>query len=310
MKTLSYLLMAALCFGMTACMDKDYDEPDFSNGAPYGNNNIEATNVVTIKQLKEMYKTVMTTDFRDGDSFTEVTENLQIRGFVTANDVSGNIYNEVAIQDETGAILIEIQQGGLYGYLPVGGEIIVELKGLCVGNYRMQPQIGMPSVVSQGNNAGKEQLGKISRKLWQEHFRITGNSKNIEPEVFASGKTKTTWKAFEDGGKLGKIQYVTFSKGGYYNGVTTVPLPFNDEAQFVNPQLNNSVSWYFNEQPTTVMLYNSNYSDFAAALLPHYMVTVTGVVKRYNDSWEIVMRDINDIMQDEMVINPGDSNLW
>ena len=57
MKTLSYLLTAALCLGMTACMDKDYDEPDFSNGAPYGNNNIEATNVVTIKQLKEKYKT-------------------------------------------------------------------------------------------------------------------------------------------------------------------------------------------------------------------------------------------------------------
>lgn len=295
MKTLSYLLVAALCFGMTACMDKDYDEPDFSKGAPYGNNNIEATNVVTIRQLKEMYSTVMTTDFRDGDSYTEVTTDLQIRGFVTANDVSGNIYNEVAIQDETGAILIEIQQGGLYGYLPVGAEIIVELNGLCVGNYRMQPQIGMPSKVSQGNNAGKDQLGKISRKQWQEHFRITGNSQIIEPEVFASGKTKTTWKALEDGGKLGIVENVTFSKGSYYNGTTTVSLPFDEAAQFANPELNNSISWYFVEQPTTVMLYNSNYSDFASALLPHRTVSVTGIIKRYNDSWEIVMRDINDI---------------
>lgn len=295
MKTLSYLLVAALCFGMTACMDKDYDEPDFSKGAPYGNNNIEATNVVTIQELKQMYSTVMTTDFRDGESFTEVTTDLQIRGFVTANDVSGNIYNEVAIQDETGAILIEIQQGGLYGYLPVGAEILVELKGLCVGNYRMQPQIGMPSKVSQGNNAGKDQLGKISRKQWQEHFRITGNSQIIEPEVFASGKTKTTWKALEDGGKLGVVENVKFSKGSYYNGTTTVPLPFDEAAQFANPELNNSISWYFVEQPTTVMLYNSNYSDFASALLPHRTVSVTGIMKRYNDSWEIVMRDINDI---------------
>ena len=295
MKTLSYLLVAALCFGMTACMDKDYDEPDFSKGAPYGNNNIEATNVVTIQELKQMYSTVMTTDFRDGESFTEVTTDLQIRGFVTANDVSGNIYNEVAIQDETGAILIEIQQGGLYGYLPVGAEIIVELNGLCVGNYRMQPQIGMPSKVSQGNNAGKDQLGKISRKQWQEHFRITGNSQIIEPEVFASGKTKTTWKALEDGGKLGVVENVKFSKGSYYNGTTTVPLPFDEAAQFANPELNNSISWYFVEQPTTVMLYNSNYSDFASALLPHRTVSVTGIMKRYNDSWEIVMRDINDI---------------
>ena len=249
MKTLSYLLTAALCLGMTACMDKDYDEPDFSNGAPYGNNNIEATNVVTIKQLKEKYKTPMTTDFRDGDSFQEVTENCQIRGYVTANDVSGNIYNEVAIQDETGAILIEIQQGGLYGYLPVGAEILVELKGLCVGNYRMQPQIGMPSKVSQGNNAGKDQLGKISRKLWQDHFRITGNTMIIEPEVFVEGQTRADWNALDDGGKLARMVNVTFNKGNYYNGTTNVPLPYDDNAQFANPELNTSVSWFFNGLP-------------------------------------------------------------
>lgn len=65
MKTLSYLLTAALCLGMTACMDKDYDIPDFSGGSPYGNNNIEATNVVTISQLKQMFGNYMGTDFRD-----------------------------------------------------------------------------------------------------------------------------------------------------------------------------------------------------------------------------------------------------
>ncbi|MEE3384202.1 MAG: DUF5689 domain-containing protein [Prevotella sp.] len=303
MKTLSYLLTAALCLGMTACMDKDYDIPDFSGGSPYGNNSIEATNVVTIKQLKEKYKTPMTTDFRDGDSFQEVTENCQIRGYVTANDVSGNIYNEVAIQDETGAILIEIQQGGLYGYLPVGAEILVELKGLCVGNYRMQPQIGMPSKVSQGNNAGKDQLGKISRKLWQDHFRITGNTMIIEPEVFVEGQTRADWNALDDGGKLARMVNVTFNKGNYYNGTTTVPLPYDDNAQFANPELNTSVSWFFNGLPQTVMLYNSNFSDFAAVKLPKGMVTITGILKRYNDSWEMVMRDINDISTFSVVDN-------
>jgi hypothetical protein len=245
----------------------------------------------------------MTTDFRDGDSFQEVTENCQIRGYVTANDVSGNIYNEVAIQDETGAILIEIQQGGLYGYLPVGAEILVELKGLCVGNYRMQPQIGMPSKVSQGNNAGKDQLGKISRKLWQDHFRITGNTMIIEPEVFVEGQTRADWNALDDGGKLARMVNVTFNKGNYYNGTTTVPLPYDDNAQFANPELNTSVSWFFNGLPQTVMLYNSNFSDFAAVKLPKGMVTITGILKRYNDSWEMVMRDINDISTFSVVDN-------
>ena len=103
MKKISYLLITMICLAMTACMDGDHAEPDFSNGAPYGNNAIKATNLITIKQLKDKYKKAMTTDYRDGASFEKVKEKLQIHGFVTANDVSGNIYNEVAIQDETGA---------------------------------------------------------------------------------------------------------------------------------------------------------------------------------------------------------------
>jgi len=64
---------------------------------------------------------------------------------------------------------------------------------------------------------------------------------------------------------------------------------------FANPDFNNSVSWFFNEQPTTVMLYNSNFADFAANLLPHETVDITGIIKRYNSSWEIIIRDLNDI---------------
>lgn len=295
MKTMKYLMTAVVCTLLASCMaDTDsFDKPKLDE-PPYGNNKIECTHLVTIKELKDAYKTPMTTDYRNGDSFEKVTEETQIRGFVTANDISGNIYNEVAIQDETGAILIEIQQGGLYGYLPVGTEIIVELKGLYVGNYRMQPMIGMPSKVSQGANKGLDQIGKISRMEWQDHFRITGNKGTVEPKIFGNDY-KDKWDDFEDAGKLGKMERVTFSKGSYYNGVTSVPLPYDDKAQFANPELNASMSWYLNGFPTTVMLYNSNYSDFAANLLPHTKVSVTGVVKRYNSNWEIIMRDINDI---------------
>ena len=296
MKDFKYMMIAVVCTFLASCMaDTDSFEKPKLDVPPYGNNKIECTHLVTIQELKETYKTPMTADYRNGGSFEKVTEETQIRGYITANDISGNIYNEVAIQDETGALFIEIQQGGLFGYLPVGTEIIVELKGLYVGNYRMQPLVGMPSKVSQGVNQGKDQLGKISRMLWQDHFRITGNMGTIEPKVFDKDSYKNEWNDFDDAGKLGIMKKVSFLKGSYYNGVTSVPLPYDAEAQFANPDLNASISWYLNEFPQTVMLYNSNYSDFAANLLPHSMVSVTGVVKRYNSNWEIIMRDINDI---------------
>ena len=135
--------MALVCILMTGCMDGDYDEVEPAQ-PPYGNNTIVESNLVTIAQLKNMYKTQLATDYRDGNSFAKVTKNLQIKGYVTGNDLTGNIYNEIWIQDETGAISFSISQGGICGYLPVGAEILVELKGLSIGNYRMQPVIGTP----------------------------------------------------------------------------------------------------------------------------------------------------------------------
>ena len=44
------------------------------------------------------------------------------------------------------------------------------------------------------------------------------------------------------------------------------------------------------------MLYNSGYADFAAMPLPKGRVDITGIIKRYNNSWEVIIRDINDVV--------------
>ena len=65
----------------------------------------------------------------------EVTEDVKIKGIVTGNDIGGNIYNEFSVQDATGALLVCVSQGGLFGYLPVGQEVLIDLKGLMLGGY-------------------------------------------------------------------------------------------------------------------------------------------------------------------------------
>ena len=48
-------LAVAVCMMMcAACMDGDWDAPK-NTIPPYGNNDIEATNIVSIAQLKSMY---------------------------------------------------------------------------------------------------------------------------------------------------------------------------------------------------------------------------------------------------------------
>lgn len=299
MKQFKYIMMALACILMMGCMDGDYDETEQAQ-PPYGDNTIVESNLVTIAQLKNMYKTQLSTDYRDGNSFAKVTKNLQIKGYVTGNDLTGNIYNELWIQDETGAISFSISQGGICGYLPVGAEILVELKGLSVGNYRMQPVIGTPytTVLNSGKNAGKEvtYVSRMNRMEWMNHFKITGGKKIIEPEVFADGSTKTTWNLDKDAGKLGTLKNVTFKNGSYYDGSKgqSVTVKYNDKSVYASGF---NTSWFFKEQPTTVMLYNSPYCDFAARTLPQGKVNLTGIMKRYDSNWEIILRSLDDVQE-------------
>lgn len=276
MKIFNYIMSAFACVMLASCMGDSYDEPDLKQ-SPYGNNGINEENIISIAQLKEMYKTNILTSY----SYAQVTEDLKIKGVVTGNDISGNIYNEVPIQDETGAIIIAVAQGGIYGYLPVGTEIVVSLKDLYVGNYGKQAEVGVPTT----NSSGSTYVGRMSRMLWNDHFKITGVMKNVEPELFADGATgaATTWNIDADGGKLGVIKNVSI------RNVTP-------QSVYAEPSGKTSVSWYFNEfKGTSIMIYNSPYCDFASKVLPQGKCNITGIVKRYNNYWEIIIRDENDV---------------
>ena len=43
------------------------------------------------------------------------------------------------------------------------------------------------------------------------------------------------------------------------------------------------------------MIYTSAYSDFAGRVVPQGKCNITGIFKRYNDSWEIIIRSIDDV---------------
>lgn len=273
-------------------MDGDWDEPATDNTL-YGNSNIKETNVITIAALKQKYSNEVSTE----GIYKQINEDLQIKAVVTANDVQGNMYNEIAVQDATGAIFIGIAQGGIFGYLPVGTEILVDLNGLCIGNYRLSATIGTPYT----NSSGDVSVSRMPRALWQQHFTFTGYRMRVEPEVFADGSTKTTWDIAKDAGKLCVLKNVSIKKGGYYNSdtkqyVDNVPFVAGESA-FSMPDY--STSWYFKEQPDGsnggVQIYTSNYADFAAMKLPKGKMNITGVVKRYRNQWELIIRSIDDV---------------
>ena len=289
MKKLKYLMMAAVCVLFASCMGDSYAEPAETGSAPYGNNELTETNVISIAQLKSKFANYIATDYRDGVSYAKVTDDIKIKAIVTSSDVAGNIYQEVALQDATGAIIVSVAQGGQHGPLPIGTEVLVSLKDLYVGNYGKQAQIGVTSV----NAAGATTIGRISRAVWDQHYKILSTGNKVEPTEFASGTNATTWDLNTDGGKLGIIRNVSF-KSSNSSKVTDTFADANGGA--------GSVSWTLNEQDgKKVIVYNSNFAKFANSKVPTGKVDIVGIFKRFNNQWEIIIRSLDDIKAAEKV---------
>lgn len=291
MKNIKYLLMLVLaCSLFTGCMDDDWDTPNAETlNKAYGNQEIAETNVITIGSLKEKYESVINAST---NSYEQITEDVQIKGRVVGNDIGGNIYNEVSIDDGTGAILICISQGGLFSYLPVGQEIVVDLKGLYIGGYGKQAEIGMPYTNAKGNSY----VSRMSRVLWNKHFKLTGvadASKVVAEEFDLSKRTKEEYFTANNG-KLMTIKNVEFTNA---DGKTTfAPSEEKDAANSVNRGLSQ------NGKPiatSSIVVRTSSYADFAAKQLPTGKLNITGVFTRYRTTWQILIRDERDIQPAE-----------
>lgn len=287
MKNIKYLLMLVLaCSLVTGCMDDDWDTPNAEAlNKAYGNQEIAETNVITIGSLKEQYGSVINAST---NSYEQITEDVQIKGRVVGNDIGGNIYNEVSIDDGTGAILICISQGGLFSYLPVGQEIVVDLKGLYIGGYGKQAEIGMPYTNAKGNSY----VSRMSRVLWNKHFKLTGvaDASKVVAKEFDVSKCDKEDYFIANNGKLMTIKNVEFTNA---DGKTTfAPSEEKDAANSVNRGLTQDGTKLSTNK---IVVRTSTYADFAAKQLPTGKLNITGVFTRYRTTWQILIRDERDI---------------
>lgn len=264
-----------------SCMDENWDDPT-GNTYPYGNNNIQETNVVTIAELKDKYSFALT----EQTDTACIREDIQIKARVTGNDIGGNIYNQISVDDGTGGILICIAQGGLWGYLPVGQEILVNLKDLYIGTYGNQPQIGTPYT----SNSGYTSPSRMNRTLWQEHFKLLGTAdiSKVDTLEFDLSKIKDEEYMKENCGRLMIAKGVKLSQA---NGKRTFAPESDVEAgNAVNRSVNNS---------TKLVVRTSTYADFAGTVMPEGKVDLIGIFTRYRDTWQILMRQDGDFKKAE-----------
>ena len=270
-----FLAIAITSMGLTSCMDKDWEAPQFDEPL-YGNNSImkeEGDKVITIGELKEKYSSLINAST---DGVKEITDDWQLQVVVNGNDEGGNLYKQISVQDPTGAIIVGINGSNLYPYMPVGQQLLINLKGLHIGGYRKQAQIG---ALYNGS------IGRMDTDVWEQHVRLLKKGE-IEAKVDTVDFDENADK-FILSGRIVKLSGVTISGEG-----TQVLAPEDGSVTLSSNCANRLING-----KSSLVLRTSSYSKFANRAIPKGKADVYGVCTRYNNTWQILMRTESDLQE-------------
>ena len=138
----------------------------------------------TIAELKQRY-------IDNGGKAVEFTDHVVIGGQVISSDRSGNIYRELYIQDETGAISVKVGKSSLYSDYRLGQWVYVDCKGLTLGSYSGMPQLGIE------DESGEYDTAYIDAQyLINTHIFRGREAQRPEPRVLTAAELK---QALADG---------------------------------------------------------------------------------------------------------------
>ena len=270
-----FLAIAIASVGFSSCMDKDWEAPQFDEPL-YGNNSImkqEGDKVITIGELKEKYSSLINAST---DGSKEITEDWQLQVVVNGNDEGGNLYKQISIQDHTGAIIVGINGSNLYPYMPVGQQLLINLKGLYIGGYRKQAQIGA---------LYRDGIGRMDTDVWEQHVRLLKPGE-IEAKVDTVDFDENADK-YALSGRIVRLSGVTISGEG-----TQVLAPEDGSVTLTSNCANRLING-----KSSLVLRTSSYSKFANRAIPKGKADVYGVCTRYNNTWQILMRTESDLQE-------------
>ena len=246
------LLLVAITIFSSGC-DEKFEAPPIKMPVYSG-----PSENITVADFREQYST--------RPSRTVIVEDYILRAVITGNDISGNIYKQIYVADNTGGINIGIDQNSIYASHRVGQEVFIKLQGLASVVYGGELQIGY-----RGTYANR-----IPWETYREHLFFNGF-----PDITsAKARVVTIPRIMDDMiNTLIELRDVSFVNAG------------------ANFTINNAVTeeMVIDSDGNTLAVRTSSYCDFANDRLPSGRVTLVGILGRYDGSWQFILRDRNDI---------------
>jgi hypothetical protein len=253
---LSILLSAfAVMSIFSACVKNEFDAPVTTNVDP------DLAVSLTLADLQAM---------ATGTNPVLISTNEVIAGVVIADDLSGNFYKEMIIQDSTGAISVQLDQSNFNTFFPIGRRVFIKCEGLYIaddgdGNF----QLGIESAGAIARIPSGLVPGYIIGGQWG----LTVEPENVMLSTLSSVPTQT----------LVRISGVQFADAD-----TSLPYANASTQQSIIREVQDcNGNW--------VDLYTSGYAAFAGELTPSGKGFITAVYKLYSGDPELVIRNSTDV---------------
>ena len=256
-KQLIIALVALIGLTFASC-ERKYDAPLLTEPKV----EIGEEGMITIAKYKEKFANVPA----EGKM---IEEDFAIRAVVVGNDISGNIYKQIYVEDATGGLSIGIDQNNIANDYPVGQEVVIKLQGLAATSYGGAIQLGMDNKNPKNT--------RIPYEIAKQHLL-----KNKWPDTKKAMPKVTTIGSITDAmiGTLIQLEDVYFEKGG--------------ELNYADQELNAVNRILKDKSGKSLYVRNSKYATFANDKLPKGNGTVVGILSKFGSDYQLFLRSADD----------------
>ena len=286
MKNIKFLLIPALFATLVGCVNgDDYGTPDLANLCVTLDPNV-AVNSITNSA------TTTATEYpnnEDGDDFIEA--------YVTSSDEGGNFFKSISMVATDGSVgfSVPVDSYNLYNKFEPGRKVYIKMDNRFYNVQHSSTVIGSSFNNGVGRISGVEyqdiilrSCEKVNEDELVNNFTITQtlNNTNINKLIELDG-----------------VQFMDASVGGKYYD-SSYPA-FN----FSNPIYPSNIGGATNHKITdingnTITVRVSSFATFASNIIPGNSGKIRGVLTKFNNEFQFMIRTINDVKLDQPRIVP------
>jgi Family of unknown function (DUF5689) len=264
LSTIKILFVVLLTLsGIAGCKKTNTDPVDPGNPSIVAN--------TTIRDVKARYTS---------GAPVAITDELVIEGVVSCDDKNGNYYQQIALQDATGGVLLRLAGNNLFNEYPVGRKLFVKLKGLYLGQYNGTLQFGGgidSNFISQGG------VTLLAFNLFDRHIVKGPLNQPLTPKAVSVSQLTTS---LQDPHISTLIQLSEMEASP-----ADTSRSYADASQSGNRILQGCASPSSNR----ITLRTSNYANFATVKMPAGNGTITGVYSYFGTTKQLTIRDTSDV---------------